>query len=42
MAWCCAQELFDTNVARLEPKQDILRGEIAEMLYRMLTLANLI
>ena len=42
MAWCVENELVDTDVARLEPSQDILRGEIAEMLYRMLGLANLL
>ena len=42
MAFCYENELLDTAVMNIEPKTDILRGEVAEMLYRMLVLANLI
>ena len=42
MAFCYKYELLDTSALNAEPKRDILRGEVAEMLYRMLQLANLI
>ena len=42
MAWCCLNEVTDTSVLKLEPGKAILRGEVAEMLYRMLVKANLI
>lgn len=42
MAFCYANELLDTSAMNAEPTRDILRGEVAEMLYRMLVLANLI
>ncbi len=42
MAFCYKSELLDTSALSAEPKRDILRGEVAEMLYRMLRLANLI
>ena len=42
MAWCCINGVVDTSVMKLEPTKAILRGEVAEMLYRMLALANLI
>lgn len=42
MAWCCMNEVTDTSVMKLEPSNAILRDEVAEMLYRMLVLANLI
>ena len=42
MAFCYKYELLDTAAMDCEPKRDILRGEVAEMLYRMLQLANLI
>ena len=42
MAFCYKYELLDTSAMDAEPKRDILRGEVAEMLYRMLVLANLI
>ena len=42
MAFCYKYELLDTAAMDAEPKRDILRCEVAEMLYRMLALANLI
>ena len=42
MAYCYLHELLDTSDLNAEPKREILRGEVAEMLYRMLQLANLI
>ncbi len=42
MAFCYKYELLDTSALDAEPKRDILRCEVAEMLYRMLVLANLI
>ena len=42
MAFCYKYELLDTAAMDAEPKRDILRCEVAEMLYRMLLLANLI
>ena len=42
MAFCYKFELLDTSALNAEPKRDILRCEVAEMLYRMLQLANLI
>ncbi len=42
MAFCYANELLDTSSMNAEPIREILRGEVAEMLYRMLVLANLI
>ena len=42
MAWCYKYELMDNSALSAEPKRMILRGEVAEMLYRMLVLANLI
>ena len=42
MAWCYWNEILDTDAMNAEPKREILRCEVAEMLYRMLVLANLI
>ena len=42
MAWCYQSGILDYGDFKAKPKTDILRGEIAEMLYRMLSLANLI
>ena len=42
MAFCYANGVLDTSDMNAEPTRDILRGEVAEMLYRMLVLANLI
>ncbi|MBR3431395.1 MAG: S-layer homology domain-containing protein [Clostridia bacterium] len=42
MAFCYANELLDTSAMNAEPMREILRCEVAEMLYRMLFLANLI
>ena len=42
MAWCYWNEILNPDDMNVEPKRDILRGEVAEMLYRMLVLANLI
>ena len=42
MASCYANELLDTSAMNAEPAREILRCEVAEMLYRMLVLANLI
>ena len=42
MAYCYGNEILDTSDLNAEPKREILRGEVAEMLYRMLVLANLI
>ncbi len=42
MAYCYENEILDTSDLNAEPKREILRGEVAEMLYRMLVLANLI
>ena len=42
MAFCYDNELLDTSDMNAEPTREILRGEVAEMLYRMLVLANLI
>ena len=42
MAFCYDNELLDTSAMNAEPTREILRGEVAEMLYRMLVSANLI
>jgi hypothetical protein len=42
MAFCYDNELLDTSAMNAEPTREILRCEVAEMLYRMLVLANLI
>lgn len=42
MAYCYWNEILNTDDLNAEPKREILRGEVAEMLYRMLQLANLI
>ena len=42
MAWCYWNEVLSPDDMNVEPKREILRGEVAEMLYRMLVLANLI
>ncbi len=42
MAWCYQSGILDYGDFKAKPKTDILRGEIAEMLCRMLSLANLI
>ena len=42
MAYCYWNEILNTDDLNAEPTREILRGEVAEMLYRMLTLANLI
>ncbi len=42
MAFCYANGILDTSDMNAEPTREILRGEVAEMLYRMLVLANLI
>ena len=42
LAYCYGSELLDTTVLNIQPKEEIRRGEVAELLYRMLMLANLI
>ena len=42
MAYCYGNEILNTDDLNAEPKREILRCEVAEMLYRMLVLANLI
>ena len=42
MAYCYGNEILNTEDLNAEPKREILRCEVAEMLYRMLVLANLI
>ena len=42
MAYCYWNEILKTDDLNAEPKREILRGEVAEMLCRMLNLANLI
>ena len=42
MAWCYWNEILNPDDMNVEPKREILRGEVAEMLYRMLQLGNLI
>ena len=42
MAFCYKYELLDISAMDAEPKREILRCEVAEMLYQMLLLANLI
>ena len=42
MAWGYAEEILDTSALNCEPQHKVLRCEVAEMLYRMLVLANLI
>ena len=42
MAWCYKTGVLDDSALKLEPAKEILRGEVAEMLYRMLVKANLI
>ena len=42
MAYCYWNEILNTDDMNAEPKREILRCEVAEMLYRMLNLANLI
>ena len=42
LAWCYGQGLLTAADKTINPTEDILRGEMADMLYRMLTLANLI
>ena len=42
MAFCYGNGILDTSDLNAEPKREILRGEVAEMLYRMLVLAKLV
>ena len=42
MAYCYWNEILNTDDLNAEPTREILRCEVAEMLYRMLVLANLI
>ena len=42
MAFCYRSEILDTSALNAEPTREILRGEVAEMLYRMMGLANLL
>ncbi len=42
MAFCYKYALLDTAAMDCEPKREILRCEVAEMLYQMLVLANLV
>ena len=42
MAYCYKYELLDIAAMDCEPKREILRCEVAEMLYQMLALANLV
>lgn len=42
LAWCYKSGVLDDTAMNVEPKREILRGEVAEMLYRMLVQANLI
>ena len=42
MAYCYGNEILNTDDLNAEPERDILRCEVAEILYRMLVLANLI
>ncbi len=42
MAFCYKYELLDTAAMDAEPKREILRCEVAEILCRMLVLANLV
>jgi len=42
LAYCYGSELLDISVLNIQPKEEIRRGEVAELLYRMLMLANLI
>lgn len=42
MAYCYWNEILNTDDLNAEPTREILRGEVAEMLYRMLVLVNLI
>ena len=42
MAFCYRNEILDTSALNAEPTREIRRGEVAEMLYRMMGLANLL
>lgn len=42
VAFCCASGIFDAGAGYIRPTTSILRGEIAQMLYNMLSAAELI
>jgi len=42
MAFCCRSSILDSTVSKLLPQKEILRGEIAQLLYNLLIQANLI
>jgi hypothetical protein len=41
LAFCCRSGILDGNVSELQPRKEILRGEVAQMLCNLLTKANL-
>lgn len=41
MAFCCYAGILDTGTQKIEPEKPILRAEIAQMLYNMLLIAEL-
>lgn len=42
LAFCYREEILDQSDLNIQPTKAILRGEIAQMLFNMLTKANLI
>ncbi len=41
-AWCCRSGIFDSSMTQLRPKDQTLRGEMAQMLFNMLGSAELL
>ena len=42
LAFCYEEGILDSSVIEMQPQQAVQRGEIAQMLYRMIELANLL
>ena len=42
MAFCYKADILDPSVLAVQPEETVLRGEIAQMVFNMLTLANLL
>ena len=42
VAYCCKEKILDTSVTQIEPLEPVKKGEIAEMVYRLLGKAELI
>ncbi len=42
MAFCCKENILDTSVIEIKPREAVTRGEIAEIIYKMLGKADLL